>query len=81
MELMQIDGAVVYPEIVIEGDAIILPQMNKEYKYALISDGAFWASKDGKTFCLAIAIEHDGQEVAMINGKPTTKEEVECQQE
>ena len=68
-EVIKITGAVVYPEITIDGDAIIFPKINKEYKYALIKDGILWASKNGKLFCMAISIETKDGEYAMINGK------------
>ena len=57
-----IGGAVVFPEIkAVDVDGQpgweIPKKTNEEYKFGMVTaDGTRWASKDGKKYCLAIAL-------------------------
>lgn len=65
-EIVPIKGAVVFPEVTeikINGErGFKFPDNNPEYTKAIFLDGMWWASKDGKRFVVAIAIERmDGK--------------------
>ncbi len=71
-----IDGAVPAHNMRIEGDNIIFDnKMDSEYKYAILTDELnaddcdgliIMVSKDGKNFCIAIAVEIDGKSVTTV---------------
>ena len=71
-----IDGAVPAHNMRIEGDNIIIDnKMDSEYKYAILTDELnaddcdgliIMVSKDGKNFCIALAVEIDGKSLTTV---------------
>ena len=73
---IKIDGAVVFPEMKKIGDTYVVPDMNHEYKLAILHDGYLWASKDKKDFVIAISVKI-GEENFTINSLKKMLEEQE----
>lgn len=75
--VFNVDGAVVLPELKItkgensEEEIIELPDLNAEYKFALIrkDSSVIFASKDGQSFVIAA-------EVKLISGKVLSYQEL-----
>ena len=66
---IEIEGAVVFQDMKHEGDTIVFPKPNKEYKAAMITDEVvldragfvLLASKDLKSFVIAVSVVIDGE--------------------
>lgn len=76
MIAIKIDGAVVFPEMKRIGDTYVLPDINHEYKLAILHDGYIWASKDKKDFVIALSVKI-GEENLTINRLKKMLEEQE----
>lgn len=61
-----IEGAAVFADMIeteVDGEiAFSMPSINSKYTEAVLIDGVYWASKDGKTFVPAIAIRQNGRD-------------------
>lgn len=71
IRLFSIEGAECHRDakVTFEGGTLefVKPKMNKKYRFALEIDGDCMASKDGRDFYLADAIQLDGRRIR-VNG-------------